>query len=121
MGRVLVAGLVGAALWAGSASAAPAKLYSAKEGPESVTVQLTQDAGGWRMSITRAGANGCSAKVEGPAKAEGASYHMTADSAGKACDVQLTPKAGFAELLENKCDAHSDACRLDDLPVLQPR
>jgi hypothetical protein len=121
MGRGLVAGLIMAGLMAGSASAAPAKIYSAKDGGESVSVEVAPDGGGWRMTIIRKGANGCDVKVEGPVTLKGPTYHMTADSTGKACDVQLTPKPGFAEFLENKCEAHGDMCRLDDLPILEAK
>lgn len=121
MGRVLVTGLIFAGLWAGSANAAPARIYSAKDGGETVSVQVEPEGAGWKMTVIRKGANGCDVKVEGAATLKGATYHMATDSAGKACDVQLTPKPGFAEFLENKCESHGDMCRLDDLPILQAK
>ena len=51
----------------------------------------------------------------------GGALHMAADDQGRECDLQLTPKAQFAEFLENKCPIHGDGCRLDDLPILQPK
>jgi hypothetical protein len=121
MGRVLVAGLFVAALWAGSASAAPARLYSAKDGPDTVSVQVVPAGAGWKLVITRKGAAGCDLKVEGPATMRGGTLRMAADDQGRECDVQLTPKPQFAEFLENKCPIHGDGCRLDDLPILQPK
>ena len=121
MGRVLVAGLAMSAICATSALAAPAKLYSAKEGPEAVSVQVIPDGAGYKLVITRSGANGCSIKLQGPANMRGGSLKMVADDQGRACDLQLTPKAAYAELLENSCPLHGDACRIDDLPILQPR
>jgi hypothetical protein len=121
MGRVLVAGLLLAAIGASSALAAPAKLYSAKEGPEAVSIQVIPDGAGYKLVISRSGANGCSIKLQGPANMKGGSLKMVADDQGRACDVQLTPKASYAELLENSCPLHGDGCRIDDLPILQPR
>lgn len=121
MGRVLVAGLFVAALMAGSASAAPARLYSAKDGQDTVSVQVTPDGAGWKLVITRKGAAGCDIKIAGPATMRGGTLHMAADDQGRECDVQLTPKPQFAEFLENKCPIRGDGCRLDDLPILQPK
>lgn len=120
MGSVLFAGLFLAAVGATSALAAPAKLYSAKEGPEAVSIQLNPSGAGYTMVISRTGANGCSIKLQGPAQMSGGSIRMKADDQGRACDVQLTPKGGYAELLENSCPIHGDACRIDDLPILEP-
>lgn len=120
MGRFLVAGLsVAALLSAGSASAAPARSYFVKQGSDSVSVQLSQDASGWHMSITRAGA--CDAKVSGPAVMSGGSIHMTKDDQGRPCDIELIPKPAFAEFIENNCPLHPDTCRFDDLAILQPK
>jgi hypothetical protein len=121
MGKFLVTGLSVAALccWAGGAQAAPAKSYSVKQGGESVSIQLSQDAGGWHMAITRAGA--CDVKVTGPATMSGGSIHMVKDDQGRPCDVELIPKPAFAEFIENSCPLHGDACRLDDLAILQPK
>lgn len=121
MGRVLFAGLTVAVLWGSFAQAAPAKLYSAKEGPEAVSIQVIPDGAGYKLVITRSGANGCSIKLQGPANMKGGSLKMVADDQGRACDLQLTPKAAYAELLENSCPLHGDGCRIDDLPILQPR
>ena len=121
MGRVLFAGPCIAAMTASSAVAAPAKSYSAKEGAEAVSIQLNPSGAGYTMVISRTGANGCSIKLQGPAQMSGGSFRMKADDQGRACDVQLTPKAAYAELLENSCPIHDDACRIDDLPILQPR
>ena len=119
MGRYLVAGLSVAALWAGTAQSAPARTYTARQGGETVSIQLTQDAGGWRMAVTRAGA--CDAKVSGPATMSGGVLHMTKDDQGRACDLEMTPKPAFAEFIENVCPLHPDTCRFDDLPILQPK
>jgi hypothetical protein len=121
MGRILVAGLTLAVIWASSALAAPAKLYSAKEGPEAVSVQVIPDGAGYELVINRSGANGCSIKLRGPADMKGGSLKMAADDQGRPCDLQLTPKPAYAELLENSCPAHGDGCRIDDLPILQPQ
>ena len=120
MGRVLFAGLVLAAVGASSAQAAPAKLYSAKEGPEAVSIQVIPEGGGYKLVVSRSGANGCAIKLAGPANMKGGSLKMIADDQGRACDLQLTPKTGYAELLENSCPLHGDGCRIDDLPILQP-
>ena len=121
MGKFLFAGLALAAIWVSSALAAPAKLYSAKQGADSVSVQVTPDGAGYKLVITRSGANGCSIKLQGPASMRGGSLKMVADDQGRACDLQLTTKPTYAELLENSCPLHDDACRIDDLPILQPR
>lgn len=119
MGRLLVAGLIVAALSAGGAQAAPARTYLGKQGGETVQVQVTQDGDGWRLAVTRAGA--CDAKVSGPAIMSAGTLHMTKDDQGRACELELTIRPNFAEFIEDSCPLHPDSCRFDDLPILQPK
>jgi hypothetical protein len=104
---------------AGEAQSAPARTYVAKQGGETVQVEVTQTGGGWHLTVTRSGA--CQAKVSGPAPMSGGIMHMTKDDEGRACELEFTPKEHFAEFIEDSCPLHPDNCRFDDLPILQPK
>jgi hypothetical protein len=123
MRRILIASLAVAGLGAGAAQAAP-KTYVAKDGQSSASVQIIDAGGGvYRLSLSRTGPEGCSAKIDGEAKMTKGVLHLVKDQAGATCEVEVTPKGTFVEVLEGKCAAvfRADSCRFDDLPIMSAK
>ena len=121
---ILIAGLATAGLVAGVAQAAGPKTYVAKQGAVTSTVQIVDAGGGlFRVSLVRSGPDGCSAKLDGEAKLSKGVLRLVKTQGADVCEIDVTPKGAFIEVLENKCATvyRADICRFDDLPIMSAK
>ena len=124
MRNILIAGLATAGLVAGVAHAAGPRNYVAKQDGITATVQIVDAGGGlFRISLTRTGPAGCAAKLDGEGKISKGVIKLIKTQGADVCDIDVTPKTGFVEVLENKCAAvyRADDCRFDDLPIISAK
>ena len=121
---ILIEGLATAGLVAGVAHAAGPRNYIAKQDGITATVQIVDAGGGmFRISLTRTGPAGCAAKLDGEAKLSKGVLRLVKTQGSDVCDIDVTPKTGFVEVLENKCAVayRADDCRFDDLPIISAK
>ena len=120
---MLIAGLASAGLGVFGAQAAP-KTYVAKQGATTSTVVITDAGGGlYRLSLSRSGPDGCSAKLDGEGKISKGVIKLIKTQGADVCEVEVTPKGAFAEVIEAKCATayRADNCRFDDLPIVSAK
>ena len=120
---LLIAGLATAGLGVFGAHAAP-RTYSAKQGPSTSTVVITDAGGGtYRLSLSRSGPDGCAAKLDGEGKITKGVIKLIKTQGADICEIEVTPKDRFVEVIETKCAAayRADNCRFDDLPIVSAK
>ena len=120
---MLIAGLATAGLGVCAAQAAP-KTYVAKQGATTSTVVVTDAGGGlYKLTLSRSGPDGCSAKLDGEGKISKGVIKLIKTQGADVCEVEVTPKDRFVEVIETKCAAayRADNCRFDDLPIVSAK